>query len=159
MDDGTDTGNIIYQEKVEITQDLDLGLLYHLLFALEPKVFLEGMRRLSKEHYQYSGQGQDRSSSHYTRSKSDMTVDLASMSDDEIVTRTRAFGVRSQGVVCVIGGERYRIFDAEAISNVHLLNEFIGCPASTLLLEYDGKLLVRTKDGIVKVKSYERLEK
>jgi methionyl-tRNA formyltransferase len=158
MDDGVvDTGNVIYQEKLDITDDLDLGLVYYMTFDLESRVFSKGMKRIIEANYQYEGESQTGSGSHYTRSEKDMVIDFESMSDDEIITRVRAFGIKSQGVTCVVNDGSYRVFDAQVVSNGYLLDEFISYPCGALLLQYDDKLLVRTRDGIVKIKSYTKV--
>lgn len=157
MDDDVDTGDVIYQEKIEITDDLDLGLVYHVTFDLEARVFSKGMRRIIEADYQYQGESQIGSGSYYTRSEKDMAIDFKSMSDDEIITRVRAFGIKSQGVLCTVNDENYKVFDAERIFNGYLLDEFISYPCGALLLEYDDKLLVRTRDGIIRIKSCKKI--
>ena len=42
MDDGIDTGKIIYQEKVDLTEDINLSMLYYMSFRLERDVFKHG---------------------------------------------------------------------------------------------------------------------
>jgi methionyl-tRNA formyltransferase len=154
MDDSVDTGNVICQEEIEITEDLDLGLVYYMTFNLESKVFSKGMELLAEADYQYEGEKQVGSGSYYTRSEKDMVIDPGSMSNDEIITRVRAFGIASQGVTCVVDDGIYRVFDAEVILNSYLLDQFSSHPCGALLLKFDDKLLVRTRDGIVKIKSY-----
>lgn len=157
MDDCIDTGNIIYQEKIDITDDLDLGLVYHMTFDLEARVFSIGMKRIIKANYDYQGQNQIGTSSYYSRSKEDMMVDFGSMSNDEIITRIRAFGIKSQGVSCTINNERYKVFDAEVIFSSYLLDKYSGYPCGALLLQYDDKLLVKTRDGMIKIKSCKKI--
>jgi methionyl-tRNA formyltransferase len=157
MDDSIDTGNIIYQEKLDITDDLDLGLLYQILFDLEARVFVIGMKRIIEANYIYQGQKQIGASSCYSRTKDDMLVDFESMSNDEIITRVRAFGIKSLGVSCTISNESYKVFDAEAILNNYLLDKYSGCPCGAPLLQYDDKLLVKTRDGLIKIKSYKKI--
>ena len=156
LDDGIDTGNIIYQERFEITDDLDLGILHQALFDLEAKVFTIGMRRIIEANYEYPGEIQVGTDSYYSRSEKDMRVDFESMSDDELMTRVRAFGVKSQGVSCTINDECYKIFDAETVSNDYLLEKYAGFPCGALLLEYEDELLVKTGDGLIRVTSYEK---
>lgn len=155
MDDGVDTGTIIHQEKIDLTDDLDLGLLYRLLFDLEVRVFSVGMRKLVDSGFRCQGRPQGGGGSFCRRSQADMQVHFASMSDEEIVKRTRAFGIESQGVSCEVEGRGLRVFDAEHVFNPYLLAKYAGHPRGTLLLEYEDKLLVKSRDGVIKVKRYQ----
>jgi methionyl-tRNA formyltransferase len=156
MDDSIDTGYIIYQEKADITDDLDLGLVYQMTFDLEARVFSIGMKRIIDAIYDYQGENQIGTGSYYSRSQKDMMVDFESMSNDEIITRVRAFGIKSQGVSCAIDGENYTVFDAELILNRNMLNKYENYSCGTLLLKYDDKLLVKARNGIIKIKSYKK---
>ena len=157
MADRVDAGKIIAQRTFEVTPDIDLGLLYRLVFDLEARVFVEGMRRLIASDFEYEGEEQVGPSSYYSRRAEDMRVDLASMSDGEILTRVRAFGVPGQGVGAEFGGRNWRVFDAEAISNSFVLEKYSGAAPGTLLLEYDGRRLVKSRDGVIKIRLAESL--
>lgn len=154
MDDGVDTGNIVHQECVEITDDLDLGLLYQMSFKLEARVFREGMLKLVAADYRLPGKAQSGKGSYYTRQSEHQQIDLVQMCDEEIVRRVRAFGVRSQGVTCSTGGGLFRIFEAEPITNLYLREQYAGFQAGQVLLRYEDRLLLKTREGIIKVKSY-----
>jgi len=154
MDDGIDTGDIIAQESVEITDDLDLGLLYRLLFDLEPGVFRLGMRRLLDSPRWYTGRPQGRDGSCYRRDAADMAVRWDAMGDAEILRRVRAFGLRSQGVSCSLGDAPGRVFAAQAVRNSGALRRWSSEPPGTVLAAYDGTLLVRSRDGIIRVTDY-----
>lgn len=155
MDDGIDTGSIIYQEEIGLTDDIDLGLLYQLLFDLEAIVFEKGMRLLRENGFVHSGKPQaDDIGDDYSRQKEDMVVDFAAMSCDDILTRIRAFGVKSQGVQCRLDGRLIVVFDAERMTNPYVLRRFADHPCGTVLLSYDEKFIVKSKDGIIKIRSY-----
>jgi methionyl-tRNA formyltransferase len=158
MDNGLDTGNIIYQEKIDITSDLDLGLIYQMTFDLEAKVFAIGMKRVIEKNFDYKGKSQTGNRSYYTRSEKDMVLDFHSMSNEELITRVKAFGLNSQGAKCVIDKDSYKVFDAETIFNQYLLDKYSEYQCGSLLLKYDGKLLVKTREGIIKINSYRELE-
>ena len=79
------------------------------------------------------------------------------MSNDELITRIEEFGIKSQGASCVIDKDSYKVLDAETIFNQYLLDKYSGYQCVSLLLKYDDKLLVKTRDGIMKIKSYREL--
>jgi methionyl-tRNA formyltransferase len=158
MDDGIDTGSIIHQESVSITEDLDLGLLYRIAFELESSVFAGGMKKLISSNFTYPGERQTSAGSYYTRSEEEMCVDFATMPDIDIITRVRAFGVQGQGTRCVIGNTVYALFDAEIITNPYLLCRYSDVGCGSLIFEYDSKLLVKSRDGIIKIKSFKKID-
>jgi methionyl-tRNA formyltransferase len=153
MDDGMDTGRIIARERVRITPDIDLGLLYHVVFELEAAVFTAGMRRLIDSGFTLRGRAQGPGTSYSGRER-DARVDLAAMPDAEILRRVRAFGVRTQGCDCLVGGSPHRIFEARPVSSGALLAEFEHVAAGEVALAWDGKLLVRSRDGLIALVSW-----
>jgi methionyl-tRNA formyltransferase len=154
MDDGVDTGAIIAQREMPLTPDVDLGLLYHCLFRLEAEVFRDAMARLRSADYANVGDPQRGPETSYSRTDRDLTVDLAATSRSDFLRRVRAFGIRTQGIVCHIDGRSIRVFEAEAVDNSYFLAQYAGCPCGSLALAYDGKLIVRAADALVKIKSY-----
>jgi methionyl-tRNA formyltransferase len=155
MDDGVDTGNVIHRERFAVTRDMDLGMLYYLLFKLEAKVFSAGFKKLIQSDFKYRGIKQVPGGKVYRRSQLDMVINCKQMSTRDLLRKIRAFGIRSQGVECPLGDRHIRVFDAEAvpISSLHGLSGEI--PPGKIILEYDGKILVATKDGILKIKSFQ----
>ena len=157
MDDDIDTGNIIFRQKFRVTADIDAGLLYRLVFDLEGIVFAEGMRKLIRSGFLYKGIKQKRlKGCYYTRSLSDMRLNLGSMRSAEILSKVRAFGVTGQGVSCRVNSINFKIFEAEAIHNKYVIMKFSLARAGEILLEYDGKVLLKTMDGIIKIKLFSR---
>lgn len=154
MDDDIDTGNIIYQAKIDITSDIDLGLLYQITFDLEANVFAKGMKKIIKSNLNYEGIKQKGNRSYYTRSSKDRILEICKMPEEELVARIRAFGIKSQGALCYIDNHTYKIFDAETIFNPYLLDKFRDYQCGALLMKYDDKLLVKTINGVLKIKSY-----
>ena len=157
MVDRVDAGHVIHQATIPITPDIDLGLLYRLLFDLEADVFRKGMRKLIDSDFRFQGEPSAGTSSYYSRDDRDQQADFLSMSDDEIVTRVRAFGISSQGVTAELNGRRLRLFDAEPIRNPHVLAKFAADEPGQVLLQYEGRWLIKSRDGIIKVNRGEEL--
>lgn len=155
MDDGVDSGRIVHQVQRRVTPDLDLGLLYRLSFQLEGTVLVEGMKKLLAADFALAGEPQSSGGSYYSRQEEDQRIDFAGMSDEEILRRIRAFSVRSQGVTAVTSSGLVRIFEAEPIFNPELLATYAGHSPAQVLLAYEQHLLVKSRDGIIKLKSYE----
>ena len=156
IDDGIDTGRIIHQERLLVTDDLDLGLLYRLVFEAEAKVFENGMLLLANSDFVMEGQSHAGDASYYTRKSSDQIIDFTRMTDMEIVRRVRAFGISTQGANALTSEGHIKVFAAEVIGNSDLRAHYHDCEPGEVLLEYDKKLLVRSCEGIIKVTSFEK---
>lgn len=152
MTDRVDAGNIIYQQGFDVTDDLDLGILYSLVFDLEAEVFNIGMQRLVASGFADAGREQSGPSSYYTRKPQDMQVDFREMSDCDIATRVRAFGIASQGAVAEVAGAPRRLLEAAPLRNPYLLSKYAAREPGTLLLTCDGYSLVKSLEGVVKVR-------
>jgi methionyl-tRNA formyltransferase len=155
MADRVDTGRIIHRQEFDVTADIDLGLLYSLLFDLEVDVFRNGMRSMIAAGFVLGGEEQAAPATYYTRQPQDMQVDFRDMPDDEIVTRVRAFGIESQGVGAEVSGERLRIVEAEPIVNPFVLSKYAGYRPGTQLLKYEHRRLVKSRDGVIKIRCAE----
>jgi methionyl-tRNA formyltransferase len=152
MAERVDAGRIIHQQRFPVTPDVDLGLLYALLFELEAEVFRRGMQALIDADFKFEGEEQSGESSYYTRDPHDMQVDFREMSDDEILTRIRAFGIASQGVIADVSGRKLRIVDGEVIRNPYVLSKYSGETPGTDLLSWEDRRLVKSRDGIIKIR-------
>jgi methionyl-tRNA formyltransferase len=155
MAERVDAGRIIHQQKFTLTPDIDLGLLYALLFDLEAEVFRRGMEALIDADFKLAGEEQTGEMTAYTRDPHDMHVDFREMCDDEILTRIRAFGIASQGVSALVSGQRLRIVEAESTGNPYVLSKFSGQVPGTILLSWENGRLVKSRDGIIKIRCAE----
>lgn len=154
MEDEVDSGGIIAQKELPISPDLDLGLLYYSLFALEAEVFIEGMEKLRANDFHYTGEPQQAGNHYYSRTDSDLIIDIVRTPRSELLRRIRAFGVASQGVRCQIEGKPVVVFDAEPVDNSFLVSHSRNFAPGEVVLRYDEKILVRCLDGLVKIKAH-----
>ena len=154
MEDEADSGGIIAQKELPISPDLDLGLLYYSLFALEAEVFVEGMEKLRASNFHYAGEPQQAGNGHYSRKDGDRIVDIVQTPRSELLKRIRAFGVASQGVRCQLDGEPIIAFDAEPVDNSFLVSHCRDYAPGEVVLHYEGKILVKCLDGLVKIKAH-----
>ncbi|MFP6582606.1 MAG: formyltransferase family protein [Candidatus Hydrogenedentota bacterium] len=154
MDDKADTGRIIHQAGFSLTDDLDLGLLYHLLFKMEARVFTEGIDLLAGHDWKYEGHAQAGRSTYYTRDEPDRLIDHEGMSTEEILRRIRAFGHVGQGCRLSLADRTLLLFDADSVDSSILQNEFQSEKPGSIVLEYDQKLLIRTTDGLIRIKRF-----
>ena len=157
IDEGIDTGNIIYQQKEQIDTDIDLGLVYYLSFHLEGVVFRKGWDLLKENDFDYTGHKINiKKGNYFNRTDNKMKINFSTMATDDILRTIRAFGILTQGAF-VSGLDRNikRVFIAEIVTNKYLNEQFKNDNPGTVVLEYDNKILVKTIDGLIKLISYE----
>lgn len=157
MVDRVDRGGIIHQERFSITADLDLGLLYHLLFRAEARVFERGIKKLFACGFDNEGEAQPHFGSQYRRTAEDMRVDFETMGDEEILRRVRSFGVTSQGALCRLEGTPYKLLEASAIKHPFLLELYAAKAPGSVVLSYDGGLLIRSLESLIRVSKYTKI--
>lgn len=151
MDKGIDTGDVIYQQKENLTSDLDLGLLYHLAMKLEGQVFKSGWSLLKSAKFEYVGKKQEGEPSYFNRTEDMQKLNFLENTTSTILLRIKSFGIQSQGCLATLENNLYRIFDADEIIHNPLLDQHLEKTPGSILLTYDNKLLVKTTDGIVKI--------
>lgn len=155
ISDTIDGGNIIYQEKVDLTPDLDLGLCYYISFTLEERVFRKALILLEKTNYQFNGTKIDTAKHHlFVNNPILRELDFQTMTAKECVRRIRAYGIESEGCYADIDGEKYKIYEAEEIVNEYMIQKANSFKIGQIMLEYDSKIILRCLDGILKIKKY-----
>jgi len=159
ISDKIDGGNVIYQDKHNISNELDQGLIYFLSFYLEGVVFLKGWEILLKSEFKFKGKPTDLSKGTYFNRTDDKTcIDFQKMETKDIVRVIKSFGIGSQGAWVKGVDENLKInkiFEASEINNELLLSIYRRFKTGQLLLKYDNKLLIKTIDSILKVNRYE----
>lgn len=155
ISDKIDAGNIIYQEKVDLTPDLDLGLCYYISFSLEERVFRRALEILEESKFNYKGTKID-STKHplFTNDPCLRQLDFQKMNAEECARRIRAYGIVDEGCFADIEGGKYVIYDAEQIVNDYLMEKMDSVESGTIVMRYDTKLLVKCREGLLKIKEY-----
>lgn len=154
MDEGIDTGDIIWQKKEGLTSDIDLGLLYHLSMKMEGTVFRVGWELLKQSRFNYIGTKQKGKSTYFNRNDEMRNIDFKIQEHSFILRAIKSFGIQTQGCFANISNAKYIIYDAEEIIHKPLLEDYKESMPGSLLMEYDGKLLVKSNTGIIKVSRF-----
>jgi methionyl-tRNA formyltransferase len=154
MVDQVDRGTILAQDRFPITPDLDLDLLYHLLFDAETRAFTRGMKHLAEQEFHFAEEPQAGTGSHYRRTPQDMRVDFATMSNEELFRRIRAFGITSQGVHCTLHDGDYTLFEARLLNNPRLLELHERAAPGHIVQRFADTLIVRSRDSLIRVSRF-----
>lgn len=157
ISDRIDAGNIIYQEKVNITEDIDQGLVYYISFKLEESVFKKALELLESSDYQYEGRPLDTTKGcYFNRTKEKQTLDFINDDIDTCIKKIKSFGILSQGCYASVSGEDIRVFSCEKMVNPYLLDSFKEIPDGDIALRYDSNLIIKLKDGLLKITKFIR---
>lgn len=158
ISDKIDAGNIIYQEKVDLTPDLDLGLCYYISFSLEERVFRRALEILEESKFNYKGTKID-TTKHplFINNHSLRQLDFLKMNAEECVRHIRAYGIGEEGCFVDIEGEHYVVYDAEQVVNDYLIEKMDSAESGTIVMRYDTMLLVKCREGLLKIKKYRKL--
>jgi methionyl-tRNA formyltransferase len=148
MDDGIDSGNIISQVRIEMTDDLDCGLLYQLSFMAEQEAFVQAFQRGFTPTEVQLSIGQP---THYTRKDADLAIDF-SEDAETICRRIRAFDSRSQGAFFVYHEKKFVVRDCEVVTNPFIITRFSDSAENQIVLNYEQKLIIRKGSAFLKLK-------
>jgi methionyl-tRNA formyltransferase len=157
MAEEVDAGQILAQLRVPLSADLDAGLVYRLSFQLEAEAFREAIIALKAADYRTAGRSQAAGGSVYRRTAGDQSADATRDSAVEIATKIRAFGIRSLGVTLTTRDGHFRVFEGAAVTHAQAVQRFGRGTPGAVVLDYDGKLLVETPDGLLRLVVYDRL--
>ena len=152
IDDGIDTGKIIYQEKTGLTPDLDQGLIYKISFDYEKIVFKKALEILVKTSFQYEGFEPIEEGTYFNRDTNAIRIDFEIDKNELIAKKINSVGLIIQGnLIKLTNGNEYLAHSAEIVTNEYLLNKYERERSGTLLYAYSDKILVKTIDGILKI--------
>lgn len=157
MDDDLDAGNIIAQDKIELTEDLDMGLIYYISYELEKFVFKKGWQLLKDHNFSYNGLSQVGEGSWFNREDFMMRTNPALETNKVVLKKIKTFGVKTQGVEMVLNDRGLMVYDADEITNKFLMNYYNHRTAGDVVLEYDDKILIKSKEGLLRLKSFQKI--
>lgn len=148
MDDGIDTGEIIAQVEIDLTPDVDLGLLYRLSFLAEADAF----RIAAENGFSPRKKNSAKSAIYYSRKHTDLIIDFK---EDvaQLLRRIRAFGLQSQGAYFVFKGHPFIVLDAEIVTNYFLLSKINHYSNYEIVFIYENNLILRKDETFIKLKN------
>lgn len=148
MDDGIDTGKVISNIEIPITEDMNLGLLYQLSFLAEGEVF---EKAYSQEFIEKKSEYKISDAIYYSRKEEDLII-TAKDNIDDILRKIRAFGIPSLCVRFYKENKEYKILSAKIIENTILETLFHSAANDDVLCCYDSNVLVKLDDKYIEFK-------
>lgn len=142
MDVGIDTGAIISQVRIPMTDDLDVTTLYQLSFIAERQVFSAA---LASNFVPAFTQQDLPNLVYYSRKPEDRLITFTEP-NDIILRKIRAFNNRSQGCEFTVSERRFKVYSATVLNNPYLLKYLQGFDDCTVALSYENCIIFR-KNG------------
>ena len=149
MDDGIDTGNIIFQSKIDLTPDIDQGLIYFISFYLEGQVFECAMKNLETHNFNFQGITQIEEGTYFNREEKKFILDFRTDLNESMIKKVKSLGVDNQGICLNIESNRYTVFEASEITNTYLLKIFKTKNPGDILIKYNNKIIVKTIESAI----------
>lgn len=142
MDEGVDTGAVISQIRIPMTDDLDVSTLYQLSFIAEKQVFSEALARNFAPTFV---QVEEPGLVSYRRRQEDRQITFTEP-NDILLRKIRAFNNRSLGCEFKVSGRLFKVYSASVIRNSYLLQLLQYFDECTVALSYENCIIFR-KDG------------
>lgn len=152
MDDGIDTGEIISQVKIPMSNDLNLGLLYQLSFMAEADAFKEAHIKNFSPDNQYKICSQsNKEYLYYSRKESDMLFSLTENCVD-IIRKIKAFGIEGQGAFFIYRNNNFQVMDVQIVTNEYLLKKKNNFQENQVVCIYNNNLLIKKGNAFLNFK-------
>jgi methionyl-tRNA formyltransferase len=149
--DELDAGDIVNQVVFDVTDDIDLDLLYSFIFELECEVFFDGLKKILASDLKYKGTPQQLCGTYYSRKPDDQFVDVQTIGAQKFLEKVRAFSSDSLGVRIKCDSEVFVVFKAMLIINEFINRRFNNVPVGSFIKSNKNFLLLRLKDGVVRI--------
>lgn len=145
MDDGIDTGSIISQIEIPITEEMDLDLLYQISFRMEGEVFAKAYRNGFAKIGEQRGKIE---AIYYSRKEEDRWL-RETDSVKTLMRKIRAFASPGLYARFEIGAKIYEVTDAAIIINKVISDMYQNVVENTFLIVTNKKVLVKFKGELV----------
>lgn len=152
MDDKIDTGNIIFQKKIQIGNDISLPLLYYIMLNLEQEIGKELCKLIYNNKL---GEGLVHSGGeYYSKEKKDYTKNCIECDAEEINLSIKSFGLRSQGVELQLLDRKIIAISSNVIYNKYINKLNTEIKPGTIVHETEDVIVVKCRKGILSINQW-----
>lgn len=149
-----DAGDILNQISFELTEDVDLSLLYAFIFDLEAELLSETINNLLDNNMTYNSVPQTGIETYYSRENELKKFNAYEISVREIIKNSRAFSASNLGVVLIFNDVKLIVFTIQEIKNKFIINRYKNVNSGTLIFINDDVALMKISDGLVKATKF-----
>jgi len=146
MDDGIDTGEIISQVRIPMTDDLDVTTLYQLSFVAEKQVFVEALARNFEPKYK---QKEVHGIVYFSRAPKDKAISF-SESNATMLRKIKAFNNRSQGCEFFSGGQVCKVFSATLLYNPYINEHLRDFDELEVVFSYENSIIFKKDNQAIR---------
>lgn len=147
LTDELDGGDILAQEAFEVTDDLDVQILYPVLFELENELFNKVLNNMKEYGTAIQGTAQSSQDSYYSRPER-LTLDAERVSSEEVERYLRAFSHKTQGVEVICGSSIIKAFSGQKVTNPFYVSRYSNIEVGSSCLINDSFALIKLIDGL-----------
>ncbi len=152
--DELDAGEILNQVKFDLTDEVDVSVLYGFIFDLEAELLGDTISNILDNNLHYHAVPQKGKGSYYSREKNMREFLAKDTSVKEILDNTRAFASGNLGIKLETIELKLIIYSAQLIVNEFILNRYKSMENGRLLFQNNDVVLVKLLDGIIKVNKF-----
>ena len=146
---GLDCGDLIEQEIIKLTPEVDVSLLYGVIFELEAELLIKAIGRLIKYEFSYLGIKQKAGGSYYSRPKNIAIIDPSITNAKEFINMTRAFSSSNLGQPVMTEYGLVNVFSCREIINDFFITRYKQRPVGSICIKGNDFLVIKFKEGLV----------
>jgi methionyl-tRNA formyltransferase len=154
LTDELDAGDVIEQISFPVTDDLDVSLLYGIMFEIEAELLVKSVNKLIENDFQYSAVPQSGSGTYFSRPREHVTFDASKVTCELFLKNIRAYSSRKLGVTLRTDTSEYTVFSAGKIYNQFVSGRFGSAEPGTVCVATDDVIVVKLIDGLVRLNSW-----
>jgi len=146
MDEGVDTGDIIAQVSIPVTDDIDVRDAYQMSFLAECQVFSLALDRDFRAERSQSMTGTE---IYFSRRPSDFRI---SFTEDprHIVAKSKAFANKRCGCLFRCSDKLYKFYEAKIISNPYICSHVSSHPELHVAMSFEDIIIFRLGSTILR---------
>lgn len=146
MDDGIDTGEVISQIRIPMTDDLDVTTLYQLSFIAEKQVFFEAVACNFEPKFK---QKETSGLVYYSRAPEDRVISF-SETNTTILRKIKAFNNKSQGCDFFASGQVCKVFSATLLLNPYIDEYLRDFDELKVVLSYENCIIFKKDNQAIR---------
>lgn len=146
MDDGIDTGKVISQVVIPMTEDMEAAILYQLCFKAEVMAFDEAYKR----NFQISDDQPVTKDPIYFSMKPEDRLIKFERGIDYILRQTRAFGYKSKGLYFKYNKRLYHFYSAREVINPFVKEYYKNLSNLQIAMVFENSVVVKLEDRFIR---------
>lgn len=154
LSDKLDAGDIIEQISFQVTDDVDVNLLYGIMFDIEAELLVNSINRLIMNNFNHIGTPQSGEGAYFSRPLARVVFESTQVTCDIFLKNVRAYSSRKLGVKLRTNTSEYIVYLARKITNQFIVTRFYNAEAGAVCVETGEVIVVKLADGLIRLDSW-----